>query len=844
VLEDRTLPSLIAPALTDLGAADIAADVNGDGIPDLIATGSGSLVSVALGNGDGTFRSPLITNTGQTGAFGGAALGDVNGDSIPDLVRFRFDDQGDGTLVSAGTLLGDGDGTFRVAATYDFGFEATAVTAGDFNGDGKLDLVVANSSRLDVLLGNGDGTFRTTFSTPLPTRVVKAADFNGDGKLDLVVVNDQTNSVDVLLGNGDGTFRPPVHSEAGLRPDLLAVGDFNGDGLPDLVTATDRGSRVSVLLGNGDGSFQSARVSDVGMSLSNLTAADLNRDGLADLVATNGGAGTVSVHLGNGDGSFRPAASYAAGPFPLPPAVADFNGDGAPDLAMRNLFEGFVTVLLNTGNGSFAPVAPAVVGTTPVAVAAGDFNGDGIPDLVTANLNSHSVSVLLGNGDGSFRPAVNIPLDIFPTSVAVGDFDGDGKPDIAVTDGVSGGQKVVVLLGNGDGTFQAPRDVPTGRFPGPLVVGDFTGGGIPDLAVLAGRGSQPGVYVHPGHGDGTFGPPIVSPVATDFGAVMAVGDFNGDGIQDLVVTNNQHNTVSVLLGNGGGSFRTPVAYAVGRNPRAVAVGRLRGEHSPLDLVVANAGSDTVDVLLGNGDGSFQTAAPVAVGHFPSALAVADFNRDGVPDLVVADTGESFAPGGTVRLLLGNGDGSFQAATRFPVGRQPTALAVADFNGDLLPDLAVANETSNNVSILLNDGLWPPHAGPGSAPSRAQRGVRPGARPAPGPDWVTAPRAIPDSPGAPALPLPAAAGGVGPAGTGRPVAEAVDRVFAAGTGEGRRLAWALARPRAVRPTDEGDDPLAASPDALFASSHRSHVQAPADRWEIRGLELGLALVPPV
>jgi hypothetical protein len=814
-LEVRVLPGFAAPVAIDTGLDSpgvAVADVDGDHIPDVIAT-AGSTVSMLLGNGDGTFRPPLLSHPGPAGNL----VADVNGDGIPDLVGLDFND--DGYLVGVNTVLGNGDGTFRPGAHFAFGIEPNTVTLGDFNGDGKVDLVTTTSNRLNVFLGNGDGSFTPAFSTALPHDLnnVRVADLNRDGKLDLVVLSYRSNLLSVLLGNGDGSFQQPVEFDSGLvSPSLVGVGDFNGDGIPDLVVGQGAGdpSRVSVLLGNGDGSFQAPRLSSVGIPLSGVRSADLHGDGFDDLIASTA-AGMVQVFAGNGDGTFQPAVSYVAGPAPFVVGVADFNGDGAPDLAVANLSDdftgtrGFVSVLLNNGDGTFpSAIAPSAVGTNPVAVATGDFNGDGIPDLVTANLNGRSVSVLPGNGDGSFRPAVNYPLSIFPTGVAVGDFNRDGKLDIAVS--ISDRDKVVILLGNGDGTFQAPRDVPSARFPGPLVVGDFNGDGLPDLAYLANGGGDAGVYVQLGNGDGSFGPPVRYP-AEPSGAALAIGDFNGDGIPDLVVSGGalNHGQVSVLLGNGDGSFQNPVPYDVGPNSaRAVAVGRLR-PGGPEDLIVANSGEsfapgDSISVLLGNGDGTFQPRVDYPVGRVPLGVAVGDFTGDGIPDLAVADSAD-----GTVSVLPGNGDGSFQAGPRFAVGRRPQALLVGDFNRDHQPDLAVANTNSNDVSILLNDGEWPDHPGPGPAPSSGHRGVPPVARPAPGSDWVTTSGATPDSPRPPARPLPAAAGVVGPARTDRPVMEAVDRLLAAGTGEGRRLAWALARPRAVRLADDGDDPLAAA-----------------------------------
>jgi VCBS repeat protein len=187
-----------------------------------------------------------------------------------------------------------------------------------------------------------------------------------------------------------------------------------------------------------------------------------------------------------------------------------------------------------------------------------------------------------------------------------------------------------------------------------------------------------------------------------FPTSVAVGDFNGDGVQDLAVANFNSNNVSVLLGNGDGSFQAARNFGVGFNPVSVAVGDFNCD-GVQDLAVANFNSANVSVLLGNGDGSFRAAQNFAVGTLPSSVAVGDFNGDGVQDLAVANSGlEEVSGSANVSVLLGNGDGSFQGARNFAAGSLPYSVAVGDFNGDGLPDLAVANAYSNNVSVLINN----------------------------------------------------------------------------------------------------------------------------------------------
>jgi hypothetical protein len=416
---------------------------------------------------------------------------------------------------------------------------------------------------------------------------------------------------------------------------------------------------------------------------------------------------------------FLPVVNYdTGGLYTTSVAVADFNGDGRADLAVVNNGNGTVGVLLGNGNGTFQPAIIYGSGSYwAVSVAVADVNGDHKSDLLVSTLTSSGgagIGVLLGNGDGTFQPAVvyssNGDLDY---SVAVADVNGDGQPDLVVTklcvNCATGA--VDVLLGNGDGTFQsATRYDSGGRYAAGVAVRDVNGDGEPDIVV----------------------------------ANYCVLGSNGN-CANGTTGNVASGSVGVLLGNGDGTFRPATSFTSGGKVAwSVTIADLNDDGKP-DLVVANAcgntanctgGDGLVGVLLGNGDGTFQAAlSNNSGGWYAQSVKVADVNGDGKPDLLVTNylacANGITCPKGSVDVLVGNGDGTFQVAQSYDSGASDaTSVAVADVNGDGRPDLVVANLygsslSNGSVGVLLNNipfctvppvitvsttpkSLWPPN----------------------------------------------------------------------------------------------------------------------------------------
>lgn len=334
-----------SPTLIGNMLAAATGDFNNDGIPDVAALQVEGVVNgsaaILLGKGDGTFTVKSSPAVGPYPTW--VVSADFNSDGISDLAVTTVDATStDNGMVTI--LLGNGDGTFITKPSPKAGLFPYSMTVADFNGDGIPDLAAVNSGDADpstnnvtILLGNGDGTFKPAASpvVGLNPYYVVTADFNGDGIPDLATANVTDDTVTILLGNGDGTFALKSSPSVG-DYSSITVGDFNNDGMPDLVAVGYRDDSMTILLGNGDGTFTTKSNSFVGSNPTGTIAQDFDGDGNTDLAVVLSGNNTVSFLSGNGDGTFTARSISSTGRNPLMVATADFNGDGIPDLVTAN----------------------------------------------------------------------------------------------------------------------------------------------------------------------------------------------------------------------------------------------------------------------------------------------------------------------------------------------------------------------------------------------------------------------------------------------------------------------------------------------------------------------------
>ena len=716
-------------------AALVHGDFNRDGSLDLVTSNGSDELSIFLGTGNGTFGPERSFKTGS-GPLRLLSV-DFNRDGRLDLATLNiFSDE-------VWVHFGIGDGTFTEAQRLATEANSFLLQSADLNNDGRPDLVVSyeDSRDISIFLASLDGTFVATEPIVVAeaVREVRLGDFDNDGVTDLLatytraVNNEERGGVSVFRGNGDGTFRPARLAEVATPVNDTLVADVDGDGNLDvLLTANvgdefDRQGFVILLRGQGDGTFAEERRFAAGIELRQILTADINQDGHLDainyglLVVTEDGyffdANYVSILLGSADGTFETAQLF---PLTLEHGsnkefrTVDLNNDARLDLVSLNFDDDSVSVLLGNGDGTFGTESFFATGFSPSDLVIADLTGDGRLDLATSNAESDDVTVLIqvggrigGAPSVDFISSNDLSSNLFNGDPLLLDFDRDSLPDLVLVNRAGGilfrkGRDVTSL------DFEAPDRVNPSTRPARAVVA-ING----DLAVVNLDNS---VSIYQVGLDGA--PGEVSRLVTgDFPTHIAAGDLNGDGLEDLDVTNVGSSDLSIFLARRNGGFVDAGRFAVGPSPSSIQLSDVDSNGS-LDILVTNSLSGDVSLLANQGNATFDAARfRAGLGFFgfddrasggvirslerTSTLASGDFDEDDRKDVIIANPGEH----GLV-VLRGSPFGGFLNPNRDDVlvtGDRPSLLRVGDFNLDGHDDIAIINADNREIRIALGDG---------------------------------------------------------------------------------------------------------------------------------------------
>ncbi len=654
---------------------------------------------------------------------------DIDGDGDLDLIVGSVTNSNFGEFASV--LRNLGDGTFAannisLPFTDNSDYEAInrendtkGILAGDYNGDGMLDLIAFRSavgftqgsaySTVSIVLADRPGEFASNdilhydYSVNAPQRFFESGDFNNDGIVDLWSPRYQGVSR-TWLGIGDGTFNDPIIATPAIGNEFLSkgfTGDFDKDGNLDIFWLGNGGiqngptSRLLAALGNGDGTF--TRTFTLPYSHSEVLPADFNGDGYIDFAVRNFGTSLdVFLYDIENPGTWLLASTFAfsslgttAGDYRATLTVDDFNGDGKIDLAAAYRLSGGepqIAVLPGVGDGSFgAPISTAYSVNipdynSPAQFTSGDLNEDGIADLVS--YDSRAVGVHLGVGDGTFGTATVIPANDpreFYGNIFIKDFDYDGLQDILFTDTL-GAAQLHFLRGRGDGTFEERISYDPAIPAGYVEFGDLDNDGRDEVILSDPNGTNFATILY---------------AARERLTDIVTADLNGDGNDDVLATNFDNSRVKWFLGDNLGGLTKQPDLLTANGPVGLVVTDL-DQDSTNEIITVNRSGRSVSIF--SPDGTTFTRSDVSVGRTPIAVTAALVDADDHQDLLVLDEALN-----TVWYLIGNNDLTFAAPVPNVLGDRPNDLLAGDINGDSFTDIVVSLPDTNRLMILPGDG---------------------------------------------------------------------------------------------------------------------------------------------
>jgi outer membrane protein assembly factor BamB len=638
----------------------VISDIDGDGKPDLVTEDfSNKTFSVSrnlCSTGTISFAPKVDFTTGVDPKD--IALGDIDGDGIPDVVVTNVNDNTVSAFRNTSVSGSITASSFAPGVRFTTGNCPNNVAIGDVDGDGKPDLVIANVFGYTVSVLKNTSISGSITASSFASKVdittspgstpyyVSVGDVDGDGRPDIVVANSSNHSISILRNTMDGSSPHPTITSFTPTRNALNVARNTNISITfdqDINQSTLSNSTIKI---NGSLSGLYTGTFNYNSSTKTTTITPNTQFKVGELVtitATRGIKSTTGNSLQKSNswcftiktitspGLFQANSPVPAGNTPWYITAADLDGNGTMDMAVTNSSSGDISILKNNGGGTFTQSSLVSVGSDPRAIVALDMDGDGDMDLATANWGSNTVSILKNNGSGTFIVSSSISVGSNPAAVKCADIDGDGDVDLIVTNWSSG--TVSILINDGAGNFTISSTVNVGVNPAWVQFADFNNDGVMDFAVSNyGSGT---VLIFCNNGQGTFIQTSSISVGTHPGA-MNVLDVDGDGAMDLAVAAVDAGTISIYKNNGSGSFTYYSVVSVGSQPSSVMAADLDGDGA-VDLAVSNNYSNSLSILKNNGTGIFTQISTIAVGSYPISVVAVDMDGDGALDIAVTNS---------------------------------------------------------------------------------------------------------------------------------------------------------------------------------------------------------------
>ncbi len=608
---------------------------------------------------------------------------------------------------------------FHIPFKYTTLAEPYAVTCGDFNRDGRLDLaaISAVSNEVGILMSKESGGFRShvDYAVGDSPAALKTVDFNGDGYLDLLTANRNSNDVSILLGCDTGKFLDAISYPlpADAQPQDLLVLDVNGDTHPDLITANFGSANLTLYPGLNGGALGEPLHIPVGNGPRSVAADDLDRDGVIDLVAANRNDNTVSICYGSAEGKYSEAVTIDVESHPRMVGLADLNNDAWPDLVVSNANAGTLSIILSLGARSYATPTSIALNALPTRFVLADLDGDNHTDIAVLLFSEETsapigvAAFLKGDGKGAFAAPRYFGAGASAFDIIAVDMDGDARLDLITTELAT--SRLALIYATGKNVFETDERFTCGERPRVVRAVDINNDGALDL-VVANLDSRD-IAVLIGHGDATFDAPLSTAVGgspRDF----AIADFNGDSHLDVAVLHLYKSQVQLLLGNSTGAFTPGDIFSVRASggaqayPRSIVAADMNQDQI-YDLIVGNSNRDSIAILLGAGNATFAMSTEYKIGNFPLSVAAVELNKDGKKDVVCLlstdpDNPASSGIYGVVRVL-GNGDGTLDDDSREmgTISDLPQEMALADLDSD--GDYDAVSSCSGKNGVFVNGG---------------------------------------------------------------------------------------------------------------------------------------------